>query len=186
MTRKAPWDPTPEAFDGLLRWLGGSPEEGGRAYEIIRSRLIALFAGRGCPNAEDLTDETINRVMRATQKENFSYEGEPIRYFYGVAKMVHLESLRRKPIPEAPVHDTAEVEGEHQCLERCVGELTERSRKLVIGYYQEQGRARFAQRAELASALGIPISTLRVQAHRIRGLLRECMEQCLEENAPRL
>jgi DNA-directed RNA polymerase specialized sigma24 family protein len=38
----------------------------------------------------------------------------------------------------------------------------------------------------LASALGIPISTLRVQAHRIRGLLRECMEQCLEENAPRL
>jgi DNA-directed RNA polymerase specialized sigma24 family protein len=186
MTRKAPWDPTREAFDGLLRWLGESPEEAGRAYEIIRSRLIALFVCRGCSNAEDLADETINRVMRATQKEDFIYEGAPIRYFYGVAKMVHLESLRRKPIPEAPVHDTAAVESAHQCLERCVGQLPKRSRQLLMGYYQEQGRARFAQRTNLASTLGVPMSTLRVQAHRIRSLLRECIDKCLEENAPRL
>lgn len=186
MSTKPPWDPTQEAFNAMLRWLGGSPEESGRAYEIIRRRLIALFICRGCPNAEDLADETINRVMRATQKESFIYEGAPIRYFYGVAKMVHLESLRRRPIPQPLAHDTAAVEGEHQCLERCVRQLPDRSRQLVLAYYQEQGRARFARRAELASQLGIPLSTLRVQAHRIRGLLRECMARCLEENAPRL
>ena len=183
---KPPWDPTQEAFDTMLRWLGGSPEEAGRAYEIIRSRLIALFVCRGCVNAEDLADETINRVMRATQKENFIYDGAPIRYFYGVAKMVHLESLRRRPAPEPLVHDTAEIEGMHQCLEQCVGELPARSRQLVMAYYQEQGRARFARRAALASALGLPMSTLRVQAHRIRGILRECMERCLEDQAPKL
>lgn len=183
---KSPWDPTQEAFDTMLRWLGGSPEEAGRAYETIRSRLIALFVCRGCVNAEDLADETINRVMRATQKETFIYEGAPIRYFYGVAKMVHLESLRRRPIPELPVHDTGGVESMHQCLEQCLGELPERSRRLVMAYYQEQGRARFAHRAKLAAALELPMSTLRVQAHRIRGLLRECVERCLEENAPKL
>ncbi len=186
MTVKSHWDPTPQAFEALLRWLGSSAEESGRAYEVIRSRLIALFVCRGCLNAEDLADETINRVMQATQKETFVYEGAPIRYFYGVAKMVHLESLRRRPIPEQPVHDTTAVENEHQCLERCIERLPERSRRLVVGYYQEQGQARFAHRTDLASKLGIPLSTLRVQAHRIRGLLRECMVRCLQEIEPRL
>jgi DNA-directed RNA polymerase specialized sigma24 family protein len=178
-------DPTQQEFDALLRWLGGSAEEAGRAYEIIRRRLIALFVCRGCPQAEDLADETINRVMRATQKEGFIYEGAPIRYFYGVAKLVHLESLRRHPVPEIPVHNTEEVESEHKCLERCVGQLPERSRELVLEYYQEQGRARFAHRAKLAEKLGIPLTTLRVQAHRIRGLLRDCMAQCMEEKLVR-
>ena len=183
MTMKS--DPTQQEFDALLRWLGGTAEEAGRAYEIIRRRLIALFVCRGCLGAEDLADETINRVMRATQKEGFIYEGAPIRYFYGVAKLVHLESLRRRPVPETPVHNTEEVEAEHHCLEGCVGQLPSRSRELVVEYYQEQGRARFMYRAKLAQRLDIPLSTLRVQAHRIRGLLRECMTQCLEENEPR-
>lgn len=178
---KSSWEPTQEAFDAMLRWLGGTPAEAGRAYEVIRSRMIALFVGRGCPDAEDLADETINRVMRATQKENFVFEGAPIRYFYGVAKMVHLESLRRRPIPPQPIHDTVAVENEHLCLEQCVAQLPDRSRELVLAYYQEQGRARFARRARLASQLGTPLNTLRVQAHRIRGLLRECIARCLEE-----
>lgn len=181
---KSSWEPTQAAFDAMLRWIGGTPAEAGQAYENIRSRMIALFVGRGCPDAEDLADETINRVMRATQKENFVFEGAPIRYFYGVAKLVHLESLRRRPIPPQPMHDTVAVESEHLCLEQCVAHLPDRSRQLVLGYYQEQGRARFARRAGLASQLGIPLSTLRVQAHRVRGLLRECIVQCLQEKVP--
>jgi DNA-directed RNA polymerase specialized sigma24 family protein len=184
MTMKS--DPTQQQFDALLRWLGGSPEEAGRAYEIIRRRMIALFDCRGCPNSTDLADETINRVMHAMQKADFIYEGAPIRYFYGVAKLVHLESLRRRPAPETPFHDTDTIEGEHRCLDRCVEHLPERSRELVLGYYQQHGKARFDHRAKLASQLDIPLSTLRVQAHRIRALLRECITQCLEENEPRL
>ncbi len=179
-------DPNQQEFDALLRWLGETPEEAGRAYEVIRRRLIALFVGRGATEPEDLADETINRVARAVQKEGFVREGAPIRYFYGVAKMVHLESLRRHPVPEHPFHDTDEIEGEYQCLEQCIEHLPDRSRELVLEYYQEQGRARFAYRAQMAIRLDVPVSTLRVQAHRIRGLLRECITECLEIKAPRL
>ena len=184
MSTRSTSAPTQESFANLLRWLGGSSEESGRAYETIRRRLIALFACRGCANAEDLADEVINRVTAKIQQEGFVFEGEPVRYFYGVAKMVHLESLRRRPVPQEPVRDDpAEVELQHQCLESCVEELTPRSRQLVVGYYSQEDKGRFATRTELASRLGIPMATLRVQAHRIRSLLRGCMSQCLERKA---
>ena len=176
--------PTQESFDNLLRWLGGTSEESGRAYETIRRRLIALFACRGCSDAEDLADETINRVTVKIRQEGFVFEGDPVRYFYGVAKMVHLESLRRRPVPQEPVRDDpSEVEFQHQCLESCIEELTPRSRQLVVGYYSQEDKGRFETRTELASQLGIPLATLRVQAHRIRNLLRGCMSQCLERKA---
>ena len=180
------WFLSQEAFDALLKWLDSDREQAAMKYEDIRSRLIKIFTGRGCVEAEDLADETINRVMQAIQKEKFIFDGAPIRYFYGVAKLVHLESLRRRPAPETPFHDTDTIEREHRCLDRCVEHLPERSRELVLSYYQEQGRARFEHRAKLASQLDMPVNTLRVQAHRIRALLRECITECLEENEPRL
>lgn len=181
MTTRSTSAPTQESFDNLLRWLASNGEESGRAYETIRRRLVALFAGRGCVNAEDLADETINRVTTKIQQEGFVYQGEPVRYFYGVAKMVYLESLRRRPIPHEPARDdTAEIELRHECLEGCIEGLTPRSRQLVVGYYSQEDKGRFETRTELASKLGIPIATLRVQAHRIRNLLRGCMSQCLE------
>ncbi len=183
ITRSTP--PTQESFDKLLRWLGSSGEEAGRAYETIRRRLIALFACRGCANAEDLADETINRVTAKIQQQGFVYEGEPVRYFYGVAKMVHLESLRRRPVPPEPVRDDpSDVERQHQCLESCIAELTPRARRLVLAYYSQEDKGKFETRTELASELGIPMATLRVQAHRIRNLLRGCMYQCLERKPP--
>src|SRR5690349_9491222 len=98
MTTQSEWTPTRDSFANLLRWLGGDREKGALAYETVRRRLVTLFLCRACPNAEDLADETINRVTRAITKEGFTYEGDPVRYFYGVARLVHLESLRRKPM----------------------------------------------------------------------------------------
>ena len=66
---KTGWVLTQEDFDRLLRWLDANLEAAGKEYEAIRQRLIKIFARRGCSEAEDLADETINRV---TETGNYS------------------------------------------------------------------------------------------------------------------
>ncbi len=100
---KKEWFLTQEAFDALLAWLDPDREAAALKYETVRLRLIKIFACRGCSEAEDLADETINRVTSKLPEIQASYTGEPARYFYGVANKIHLEYTRRKPVPPLPV-----------------------------------------------------------------------------------
>ena len=59
---KKEWVLTKEAFDALLEWLDPNRDIAAQKYETIRTRLIKIFSCRGCLEAEDLADETINRV----------------------------------------------------------------------------------------------------------------------------
>src|SRR5688572_29668095 len=83
------WVPTREAWDKFLSLLDANEEIAGQRYENIRKRLIVYFDCRKCRAAEDMADETIVRVIRR------NYEGvhieDPVRYSYGVARMVRLE-----------------------------------------------------------------------------------------------
>ncbi|MFL6230009.1 MAG: hypothetical protein ACJ741_14655, partial [Pyrinomonadaceae bacterium] len=58
------WTLTRDAFEGLLTWLDSDREQAGKKYEDIRSSLIKIFTWRGVAEAEELADETINRVAR--------------------------------------------------------------------------------------------------------------------------
>ena len=68
------WLLTKEAFDALLGWLDPNREVAGQKYEVIRRRLITIFSCRGCAEAEDLADETINRVASKLSAINWSDE----------------------------------------------------------------------------------------------------------------
>src|SRR5690242_3335578 len=93
------WTLDQAAFGELLDWLGPDPETAGQTYELIRHKLITLFRCRGCAVPEELADETINRVIRKLPQIKPDYHGNPIRYFYGVAKKVYKEYLRRFAAP---------------------------------------------------------------------------------------
>lgn len=177
------WILTQELFDALLAWLDPSREEAGRKYEQIRLRLIKLFTCRGCFEPEDLADETINRVSKKLSQIQSTYEGDPARYFYGVANKVHREYLRRKltPAPPPPIPDTDSLEKEYACLERCVEKLTQSNRELVTQYYQEEKRAKIDHRKQLAEQFGIALNALRIRAHRIRTALQQCVRSCVHE-----
>ena len=175
------WILTQESFDALLNWLDPSREQAGRKYEDIRLRLIKIFTCRGCLEPEDLSDETINRVSKKLPDIQSSYEGDPTRYFYGVANKVHMEYLRRKPPPIPPVPDRDEIEMEYECLERCIEKLRPEHRGLVLDYYQEQKRTRIDRRKKLADQLGIALNALRIRAHRIRVSLYECVQNCVQD-----
>jgi DNA-directed RNA polymerase specialized sigma24 family protein len=177
------WVLTKESFDALLAWLDPERDEAGRKYEGIRLRLIKIFVCRGCREAEDLADETINRVSRKLKEIESTYSGEPARYFYGVANKVHLEYLRRKPVPvlPPPMPVSDDVEREYACLERCIQNLTPNNRMLVLQYYQEEKKAKIDHRKKLSDQLGIALNALRIRACRIRASLLECVENCLNE-----
>lgn len=87
---------TQESFDTLLGWLDHNREIAGQKYEKIRQRLIRIFAGRGCFEAEELADETINRVTLKLPQFVETYIGEPALYFYGVADKIHHEWLGKQ------------------------------------------------------------------------------------------
>jgi DNA-directed RNA polymerase specialized sigma24 family protein len=178
------WILTQELFDALLDWLDPKREEAGVKYEQIRVRLIKIFTCRGCVEPEDLADETINRVSKKLPEIQSSYEGDPIRYFYGVANKVHLESIRRRPLPTPPPNESFdEKEKEFECLERCIEKLRPEHRGLVLEYYQEEKRTKIDRRKQLADQLGIALNALRIRAHRIRGSLYECVRNCVNDVA---
>lgn len=179
---KKEWVITQEAFDGLLAWLDADRDRAARKYETVRTRLIKIFSCRGCGEADDLADETINRVTAKLSEIADSYLGDPALYFYGVANKVYLEYLRRRPALELPParEATEEVEATYACLERCMDQLPAENRRLVLQYYQEEKRAKIDRRRKLAAELGIAVNALRIRAHRIRQQLQQCVRACLE------
>ena len=175
---------TQAAFDSLLAWLDPDRERAAGKYEQIRRRLIKLFSCRGRQDADELADETINRVTLKAPEVSKEYVGDPALYFYGVAQKVFLESLRRKqPCPLPPSHpspeQSEETEREYECLERCMESLAPASRELVLDYYRDDRRAKIDHRKELAARLGIAQNALRIRVHRIRATLQECVGGCV-------
>lgn len=174
---------TQEDFNGLLEWLDQDREQAGVRYEAIRRRLIRIFISRGCYHAEEMADETINRVIFKLKEIRQDYVGDPALYFYGVANKVHFEYVRKKPTPLMPPPPASadETEQEYDCLEKCMAQLPGRQRELVLQYYLEDKRAKIDHRKELAEELGIALNALRIRVHRIRALLQECVQSCLEQ-----
>jgi RNA polymerase sigma factor (sigma-70 family) len=179
---------TQENFDLLLGWLDGNPETAGQKYEKIRQRLIRILIGRGCFEAEQLADETFDRVTRKLPELAATYTGEPSLYFYGVADKIHHEWLREQKrtkqlsLPETVDEDkTAEME--YECLEACLEKLPPDLRRLIVEYYKEQKSAKIENRRKLADSFGMTANALQVKTSRIRAQLRECLLSCIAKKS---
>lgn len=180
------WVMSQELFEGLLDWLDPNRHQAALKYEQIRAGLINYFTFRAPCDAEDLADETINRVSSRLDDIKAEVNGERSRYFFGVARKVQLEYLRRKT-PQAPGEhtiDSERLEAEYRCLEECMGKLSAENRKLVLRYYQADGRQKIEDRKQLADELGIAPNALRIRAYRIRAALQKCLEKCVEDSLP--
>ena len=189
--KKRKTDLTADAFGRLLEWLDRDRDRAGHKYEQIRAALIKIFWHRGCSMAEELADETIDRVAGKVQQLATGYEGDPALYFYGVANNVSLQYLTRKqglstPLPADLVEETQETgEGDeraYQCLEQCMGPLSARNRELVLEYYGSENneQRKIDRRKELARRMGIGTNALWIRVHRIKKGLRSCVSECLQ------
>jgi DNA-directed RNA polymerase specialized sigma24 family protein len=176
--------PSPEAFQKLLRWLNPDPEKAGQKYEQIRLRLIRFLTSRGCWEAEDLVDQTFNVVASKIDWliENYD-KRDPALYFYGVAKNLYWEWLKRQTPPPSPPPppDTDEIERKCACLDQCLKqEATPDERIWVLRYYAKDKQERIRERKKIAEELGLSMNALRIKVYHFISRLRPCVEKCWE------
>jgi DNA-directed RNA polymerase specialized sigma24 family protein len=187
-------------FEGLLLRLDPDRNLAGERYEEVRWKLIKFFQWSACIQAEDLADETFNRVA-----ENIAADKEAIRdvvaFTWGIAKRVRQEALRRDiktlrlpdvPVPEGGLADrlvTANSQYEPtgdearlKCLRVCLKCLSAGDRKLLLAYYSPRGR-RIEARRRLALESKMTALNLRVRANRLRFKMEGCLKKCLASKA---
>ena len=184
---KSKWVLSQAAFDGFLATLDRDRDKAGEKYEHIRLKLLKYFQWYGSDAPGIDADETINRVTRRI------YEGQDVYnlsgYIYGVAKLVHAESRKRRnqmrALDEATFIELPSIGVEvkianyQECLERCLGRLSNEDREAITEYYGYKKTEKIDGRKRLAATLGISLNTLRVKMHRQRMNLEACMEKCL-------
>jgi DNA-directed RNA polymerase specialized sigma24 family protein len=195
------WSVTQEAFDALLESLSPDRDCAADRYLEIRRNLVRLFEWRGCSTPDEYADEAINRCARRIA------EGEEVRdvatYCIGIGRMLFREMSRerlRTPVsptqmPEPkrmPEQHNENVECRVECLRRCLAQLSPENRDLILTYYKGDKSEKINTRKELTQVFGVPGSTLRMRALRIRQALHGCAENCLRrqllhpQSAPRL
>jgi len=174
-------------FDRLLNWLDADRERAGVLYERIRWRLVTILASLGCVLADELADETIDRVARRVTDIEQTYVGDKAIYFLGVMNNVHHEYLRRPTAPRLiDTSDNVETREQiHACLDNCLEHLAPYARQLIENYYAADKKAKIDLRKVIARELGIKPATLRLRALRIREKLQTCIEQCMKVSEAR-
>lgn len=186
------------AFRRLLEWLDDGTNSHGETYLEMRRRLVAYFDRRNRPFADELADETLNRVGRTLEKSGSIDVTPPARYCYVVARFVLLEDIRRGrryvQVDEARSAssttslrraDDSGIVKERclECLDRCLQKLKPEQRELAIEYYRDAKRERIERRRELAKRMGITLNALGIRAWRIRATLETCVAGCSRRRA---
>ena len=188
------------AFARLLEWLDNGVDSHGAQYLEMRRRLVTYFDRRNRSDADELADETFNRIARTLEQTGFIATTPPARYCYVVARFVFLENHRRdrRFVPFNEPRDSGGSEPRRvglvepddgpaiqtqrlDCLDRCLEELRPEQRDLAIEYYRDVRRQRIERRRDLARRLGITMNALAVRACRLRDALMTCVEGCGRE-----
>ena len=174
--------PNEEAFEKLLLWLDSDREAAGAKYINIQLRIIRILSSKGCYDAEEVADETVNIVAQKIDWLIANFVGDPVLYFMGVARTLHKEWLKRKPPPPLPLPDTSspEVDRECLCLEQCMQEvLTSDERTWALRYHPTEQKQTIPERKRLAEELGITRNALRIKMYHIKARLELCIVSCL-------
>lgn len=185
---------TKEDFDSLLYWFSPNRDEAGLKYEEIRNGLIRFFHYKGCSEAENLADETINRVAKKLSVLNTDNNYKHLTYFYGFASKIYLEyknKVEKKEVefennvhlkePLSEVSDNL-LEGKHKCLESCISKLSAEDKHLIIQYFTKDKSEKFEHRRKLAESLNLSMGNLHVKVYRLKGVLKKCIEKCVDSS----
>jgi DNA-directed RNA polymerase specialized sigma24 family protein len=192
--RKKKWTLNKKAFDQLLNCFSSDRDAAAVQYDLGYRKVVRYFEWRGIVRAEACADETMDRVARRIT------EGKQIdklmAYIFGVAHHVFQEVLdeekRATALEDAPAEylrqdptEPVDPDARLICFDRCLGELGAENQKLVLGYYEGEGREKIDNRLKLARELKIPLNALRIRVHRIKRTLEDCIAECLKTAAAR-
>jgi DNA-directed RNA polymerase specialized sigma24 family protein len=173
---------TAEKFASFLAWLDPDMERAGEEYERLRFRLCTFFGQRQCRFADELADETINRIVLKVADEQIENK---IAYCYGVARNVFRESLRKER-PHLDVDDVTiaakapeEANFSDECLDKCLAKLSPDNRELVLDYFSEAKLAKIELHRRISESLQMTQTALRMRVMRIKQKLTVCVRECM-------
>lgn len=176
-----------EGLARLLARLHPDADRAAREYEQLRRTLVRFFDWRGAWPPEECADEALDRLAKKLEADTAV---EDVRnYAHGIARLVLLE-WRRRPvtssIAEAPdlvsvPAEPADEDGDRlrDCFDRCLADIPDDSRSLVLGYYEGDRDAKIANRRRLASTRGLSENALRSRVQRVRDRLEHCVQACV-------
>jgi len=173
---------TREKFASFLEWLNPDLDTAGEEYERLRFRLCTFFSQRQCRFADELADETINRVILKSSEEQIENK---IAYCYGVARNVYRESLRSErthlDIDEVVIAAKAPEEQSFssECLDKCLEKLAPDSRTLLLEYFSEAKLAKIQLHRRISERLEMTQTALRMQVMRAKQKLKICVQECM-------
>lgn len=187
--RRGPrWELTDRALRGLIARLDPEPSQGAEKYEALRRTLCKFFEWRGAMEPDEAADEALDRLARKIE------QGEAIQdvraYAHGVARLVLMERSRQPerrviPIERPETLLAAPLPGAEPpmltCLDRCLAELPEDGRAVILRYYADEQRTRIDGRRRLARELGLAPEALRNRMQRLRDRLAVCLERCTRD-----
>lgn len=180
---KANKEVTGEKFANFLKWLSPRVEIAGEEYERLRFRLCTFFSQRHCRFADELADETINRVILKSSEERIENK---LAYCYGVAKNVYRESLRKErnhldidEVTIAAKAPPAEQSFSRECLDKCLAELSPESRNLILDYFSEVKLAKIELHRRISESFEMTQTALRMRVMRIKQKLKICVHECM-------
>lgn len=180
--RKLHQEITVESFSSFLAWLSPDTDRGAEEYELLRYKLCTYFANRRCGVPDELADETINRVILRRGDESIENK---LAYFYGVARNVYREFLRKQPayldIDEValPVTQAEEPSFSRECLDKCLDELPPENKELVLEYFSEKKLAKIQLHRQISENLKTSQTALRMRVMRIKQKLKTCVQDCM-------
>jgi hypothetical protein len=179
-----------ENFRRLIEALDPDPTQAGMKYEAIRIQLVKFFGSRNCRNPEELADRSLDRLAKrlaTVDVKKFS------SYARRIAKFVVQESWRApEEIPiesknsgdiflSAPslldeiVETVDEDEEIMTALDRCLDQLEQAKRDLILAYHNTTPETEEYLRKQLARQAGITMNALRAKVCRIRKTLEICV-----------
>jgi DNA-directed RNA polymerase specialized sigma24 family protein len=175
---------TQEEFEAFLNLLDPDREKAGLKYEAIQLRLIKFFYARGCPPAEELADESIDRAIKKIYRMSEGYVGNPTLYCYKVARNVFLEFTRKPKFEELKEDAAAQIqidiaeEDSYKCYLNCLKELPKHQYSLITRYYSYKKGEKTQIRKGLESELNLTSLSLRARIFRIKKTLQLCLQKC--------
>lgn len=182
----------PDDFELFLPWLDSDRELAEEAYLRLHRKLTMFFSGRKCgAAAEELADETLDRVIKKLKTDPTLAEANRSAYVFGVAWKI-LQEYQRKPIHIDLPKELADTKVDPPDAERivflarCVAQLNDEDRKVISDYYEHEKQERIEGRQRTATDLQKTPGALRVKVFRIRRKLRGYMDEYLRRSGKRL
>jgi DNA-directed RNA polymerase specialized sigma24 family protein len=181
---------SPTGLARLLARLDANSERAAAEYENLRRTLVKFFDWRGAWSPEDCADVTVDRLARRLEE---NIEVLDVRnYALGVARLVFLERQRQprhasidehpdlldRPAAPATVQDSRP-----ECLDKCLAQLPDEARSLILEYYAGERRAKIVNRQRLATEHGLSENALRSRTRRLRERLEACVRGCVASSS---